>query len=77
MKGNQRYETQNYNNNRRGNFKKQNYENRSRSYDRQIEAITEGTIEGSVIVGLGEVQEKVQIEIELDVLSAENMIILQ
>ena len=43
----------------------------------KTEAITVGTIEALVIVGLGQVQEKVQIEIGLDVLSAENTIILQ
>ena len=41
------------------------------------EAITEGTIETSVIVGQGQAQEHVQIEIGLDVLSAENMTISQ
>ena len=41
----------------------------------KTEVITEGTIEASVIVGLGQVQEQVQIEIGLDVLSAENMTI--
>ena len=43
----------------------------------KTEAVTEGTIEVSVIVGLGQVHEQVQIEIGLDVLSAENMITLQ
>ena len=38
---------------------------------------TEGTIEALVVVGLGQVQEEVQTEIGLDVLSAENMTILQ
>ena len=42
----------------------------------KTEAITEGTMEVLVIVGLGQVQEQVQIEIGLDVSSAENMIIL-
>ena len=36
----------------------------------KIEAITEGTIEALVIVGLGQVQEQVKIEIGLDVSSA-------
>ena len=39
----------------------------------KTEAITEGTIEALVIVGLGQVKEQVQIEIGLDVSSAENM----
>ena len=43
----------------------------------KAEAITGGTIRTSVIVGLGQVHEQVQIEIELDVLSTENMTILQ
>ena len=42
----------------------------------KTEAITEGTIEALVIVSLGQVQEQVQIEIELDVSSAESTIIL-
>ena len=37
----------------------------------------EGTIKALVIVGLGQVHEQVQIEIELDVSSAENMTISQ
>ena len=41
------------------------------------EAITEGTIEALVIVGLDQVQEQVWIEIGLDVLHAENMTIFQ
>ena len=43
----------------------------------KTEAITEGTIEALVIVGLGQVQETEQIEIGLDVLSAENITISQ
>ena len=43
----------------------------------ETEAITEGTIAALVIVGLGQVQEQVQIEIRLDVSSTENMTILQ
>ena len=43
----------------------------------KTEEIAEGTIEVLVIVGLGQVQEQVQIEIGLDVLSAENMTISQ
>ena len=39
------------------------------------EVITEGTIEASVIVGLGQIQEQVKIEIGFDVSSAENMTI--
>ena len=43
----------------------------------KTETIIEGTIEASVIVGLGQVQEQVQIEIGLDVLCAENKPISQ
>ena len=43
----------------------------------KTEIVVEGTIEALVIVGLGQVQEQVQIEIGLDVSSAENMTILQ
>ena len=43
----------------------------------KTEVIAEGTIEASVIVGQGQVKEQVQIEIGLDVLSAENMTISQ
>ena len=43
----------------------------------KIEAITGGTIEASVILGQGQVQEQVQIERALDVSNAENMTISQ
>ena len=43
----------------------------------KTEAVTEGTIGALVIVGLGQIQEQVQIEIGLDGLSAENMTISQ
>ena len=43
----------------------------------KTEVITEGKIEASLIVGQGQVQEQVQIEIGLDVLNAENTTILQ
>ena len=42
-----------------------------------LEIITEGTIEASVRVDQGQVLEQVLIETELDVLSVDNMIILQ
>ena len=41
----------------------------------KIEVITEKTIEASVTVGQGQVQEQVPIEIGLDVLSVESTII--
>ena len=42
----------------------------------KTEAVTEGTIEALVIVGLGQLHEQVKIEIGFDVSSAENMTIL-
>ena len=56
MRGNQRYGRQN-NNNRRGNFRNQNYDrNRSRSYERQNR--DRGTIEALVTVDQDQVQEQ-------------------
>ena len=43
----------------------------------EIEEITEGIIEASIIVGQNQVQEQLLIQIGLHVLSAENMTILQ
>ena len=43
----------------------------------KTEVITEGTVEASVTVGQGQAPEQIQIEIGLDVLSAESMTILQ
>ena len=42
----------------------------------RLEVITEGTIEASVTVGQGQVQEQVQIEVGLDFLNAKSMNIL-
>ena len=72
--GNQRYRN-NYNNYRRNHYRGQRYDrNRSRSIDRQIE-VGEMT-EVQAMVGLGQDQEWVQIEIGLNVLSVESMTIL-
>ena len=43
----------------------------------KTEAITEGIIEALVIIGLGQVQEQLQIEIGLGILSTENTTISQ
>ena len=76
MGGKQRYERQNYN--RKGEILGTKIMKVGVGHMiGKTEAITEGTIEVLVIVGLGQVQEQVQIEKGLDVSSAENMIISQ
>ena len=60
------------NNNRRGNFRSQNYD-RSRSYKRTE---IEGKVDALVTVDQGQVQGQLQIEIGLDALSVGSTIIL-
>ena len=73
MRGSQRYGRQN-NNNRRGNFRNQNYNrNSSGSYGHMKDRIeTKGMIEPLVTVEQNQVQGQLQIGTELDALNVEN-----
>ena len=78
MRSTQRYGGQNYNNNRRGNLRTKTMKETGIGHMiGKIDAITEGTKEGSVIVGQGLDQEQIQIERGLDVSNVENMTISQ